>query len=125
MGTLLGGLAVEDGFAGMLSRIELNDTRVALASQRYQAVKATLEAALPGKKVKQIGSFQRNVVDSNIRSLGVARENLSDTESAIRDVDIAAEMTTFSKLQILQQSGLAVLAQANAQPRAVLSLLQG
>lgn len=59
MRTILGGLTVEDGFAQMLSRIELNATRVALASQRYQAVKKTLEAALPGKAVKQIGSFQR------------------------------------------------------------------
>lgn len=59
MRTILGGLTVEDGFAEMLSRIELNDTRVALASQRYQAVKTTIETALPGKTVKQIGSFQK------------------------------------------------------------------
>ena len=72
----------------------------------------------------EIGSFQRNVLESNIRSLGVARENLAATESTIRDTDIAAEMTNFTKMQILQQAGLAVLAQANASPQAVLSLLQ-
>jgi flagellin len=70
-----------------------------------------------------IGSFQRNVIESNIRSLGVARENLSATESQIRDLDVAAEITNFTKLQILQQSGLAVLAQANAAPQSVLQLL--
>src|SRR5437868_1509472 len=58
--SILGGvLTVKDGFAELLRHIELNDTRVALASQRYQAVQKTLETNLPGKTVKQIGSFQR------------------------------------------------------------------
>ncbi len=70
-----------------------------------------------------VGNFQRNVLQSNIRSLGVARENLIATESSIRDADMAGEITNFTKLQILQQAGLAVLAQANASPQAVLSLL--
>lgn len=71
-----------------------------------------------------IGSFMRNSLESNIRSLGVARENLAATESSIRDIDVAAEMTNYTKLQILQQSGLSVLAQANSAPQAVLSLLR-
>jgi flagellin len=71
-----------------------------------------------------IGSFMRNTLESNIRSLGVAKENLTATESSIRDVDIADEMATFTKLQILQQSGLAVLAQANSAPQSVLGLLR-
>jgi flagellin len=72
----------------------------------------------------EIGSFQRNALESNIRSLGVAKENLSATESTIRDTEIASEMTNFTRLQILQQSGMAMLAQANSSPQAVLSLLQ-
>ena len=72
----------------------------------------------------EIGSFQRNVLESNVRSLGVARENLTATESTIRDADMASEITNFTRLQILQQGGLAVLAQANASPQAVLSLLR-
>ncbi len=71
----------------------------------------------------EIGNFQRNVVESNMRSIGVARENLIATESSIRDVDMAAEITHFTKLQILQQAGLSILAQANASPGAVLGLL--
>jgi flagellin len=66
----------------------------------------------------------RNVLESNVRSLGVAKENLAATESQIRDVDIAEEMTSYTKLQILQQSGLSVLAQANSAPQSVLSLLR-
>jgi len=72
-----------------------------------------------------IGSFQRNVLESNIRSLGIAKENLSATESTIRDTDVAQEMTNFTKLQILQQAGMSMLAQANTAPQSVLSLLKG
>ncbi len=77
------------------------------------------------KKRGDIGSFMRNVLESNVRSLGIAKENLTATESSIRDVDIADEMTMYTKLQILQQSGLSVLAQANQAPQGVLSLLRG
>jgi len=72
-----------------------------------------------------IGSFQRNTLESNIRSLGIAKENLSATESTIRDTDVASEMTNFTKLQILQQAGMSMLAQANSAPQSVLSLLRG
>ena len=51
--------SVDESFNELLRRIELNRSRVALASQRYNAVKATIEAALPGKTLHQIGSFQR------------------------------------------------------------------
>lgn len=71
-----------------------------------------------------LGSFQRNVLESNIRSLNVTIENLTSTMSSIQDVDVADEITNFTKQQILQQSGLSVLAQANSAPQAVLSLLR-
>jgi flagellin len=67
----------------------------------------------------------RNILESNTRSLAIQRENLAATESNIRDVDVAAEMATFTRFQILQQSGVAMLAQANQAPQAVLRLLQG
>lgn len=73
----------------------------------------------------RIGNFQRNILESNVRSLGVARENLSATESAIRDTDVAAEMSQYTKMQILQQAGLSVLGQANSAPQSVLSLIRG
>jgi len=50
---------VNEAFEEVLRRIELNPARVAVASQRYNAVKATIDRALPGKTVSQIGSFQR------------------------------------------------------------------
>jgi len=71
-----------------------------------------------------IGNFMRNVLESNTRALGISRENLAATESTIRDVDVAAEMTAFTRYQILQQSGMAMLTQANQAPQAVLALLK-
>jgi flagellin len=104
------------GFAG------LDVTTAAGATAAIVAI----DDAIDGLNLKrgEIGSFMRNILESNIRSLGVTKENLSATESQIRDTDIADEMTMFTKLQILQQSGLSVLAQANAAPQAVLSLLR-
>ncbi|MBS1713208.1 MAG: hypothetical protein JST30_02600 [Armatimonadetes bacterium] len=71
-----------------------------------------------------IGSFMKNTLESNMRAMSVAKENLSATESDLADIDVAEEMTNYTKLQILQQSGLSMLAQANSAPQAVLSLLR-
>ena len=71
-----------------------------------------------------IGSFMKNTLESNMRALGVAKENLTATSSSLSDTDIAEEMTNYTKLNILQQSGLAMLAQANSAPQGVLSLLR-
>lgn len=71
-----------------------------------------------------LGSFQKNFLESTVRSLGIAQENLVSTESTIRDADMAAEITKMTRLQILQQSGMSVLAQANQIPQNVLSLLR-
>lgn len=70
------------------------------------------------------GSFQRNTLETNIRSLGQAKESLSGSESIIRDADIAEEMTKYTKVQILQQAGISVLSQANVVHLSVLSLLR-
>jgi len=62
----------------------------------------------------------RHVIDD----LSIADINTSAAKSRIMDADMAAEITEFTRLQILQQSGTAILAQANAQPQSVLQLLQ-
>ncbi len=73
----------------------------------------------------QIGQFTNYVLESNNRSLQSAKENMTASESTIRDVDMASEMTSFTTYQILQQSGMAILAQANSMPEIVLALLKG
>lgn len=66
----------------------------------------------------------QNRLEHTINSLNVAGENLAASESRIRDLDVAAEMVNFTKLQILQQAGTAILAQANQAPQSVLALLR-
>ena len=72
----------------------------------------------------RLGAFQSNMLQTNINSLEVAIENITKTESAIRDTDMAAESTQFTRFQIMQQAGTSMLAQANQVSQNVLSLLQ-
>ena len=69
-----------------------------------------------------LGSFQKNTLESNLRNLRIASQNLTAAESQIRDTDMAVEMSEFTKNQILVQAGTAMLAQANQMPQVVLSL---
>ncbi len=70
-----------------------------------------------------LGAMQ-NRFEHTINNLNVAVENLSASESRIRDTDMAQEMVSFTKSQILSQAGTAMLAQANQAPQNVLQLLR-
>jgi flagellin len=70
-----------------------------------------------------LGSAESRLL-SSISSLQVARENLAAAESRIRDVDVAIEISELTRLNILQQTGAAILAQANQQPQLALTLLR-
>ena len=70
-----------------------------------------------------LGAYQ-NRFEHTINNLNVAVENLSASESRIRDTDMAAEMVNFTRAQILSQAGTAMLAQANQVPQGVLQLLR-
>lgn len=72
----------------------------------------------------KLGAFQ-NRFEHTINNINVAVENLSASESRIRDTDMASEMVAFTRSQILSQAGTAMLAQANQAPQSVLSLLRG
>jgi flagellin-like hook-associated protein FlgL len=66
----------------------------------------------------------RDRVEHRLSNLATHHENLVASESRIRDVDMASEMVNFTKLQIRQQAGVSMLAQANQAPQSVLSLLR-
>jgi flagellin len=70
----------------------------------------------------EMGSFQKDVLESTVRNLGVAATNMSASESQIRDADMAEEMLSFSRAQILQSTGMAMLAQANQAPQSIMKL---
>ena len=106
VGTAISGLAMTDAtsFSAALTTI---DTQVKNVSD----ARATLGAV-------------QNRLESTINNLNVAVENLSASERRIRDTDMAAEMTKFTRSQILSQAGTAMLAQANQIPQGVLQLLR-
>jgi flagellin len=70
----------------------------------------------------QLGAYQ-NRFEKAVGGIDIAAENLQAAESRIRDADMAKEMVSFSRDQILQQAGTAMLAQANVQTQSVLQLL--
>ena len=71
-----------------------------------------------------LGAIQ-NRLEYSISNLRATEENLTAAESRIRDVDMSAEMVKYTKNNILNQSAMAMLAQANQQPQQVLTLLNG
>ncbi|MFW6032101.1 MAG: flagellin [Phycisphaeraceae bacterium] len=102
------------------------------SSQAANLVDGDLEKAqkIVDKSISQVsslrgrlGAFQKNTIGATIRSLGVALENTSAAESAIRDTDFASETAEMTRGQILVQAATNVLSIANSQPQNVLSLL--
>jgi len=72
----------------------------------------------------RLGAFERNTLDTNMNSLRITLENVTASESAIRDADFAVETAALTRSQILVNAGTSVLALANQTPQSVLSLLQ-
>ncbi|PIE26572.1 MAG: flagellin FliC [Micrococcales bacterium] len=95
-------------------------TSAAGATAAISVVSAEITTVSAGRA--NLGASQ-NRLEHTINSLNVSIENLTASESRIRDTDMAAEMTSFSKNQILSQAGTAMLAQANQAPQGVLRLL--
>ena len=131
---------------------ETDDTEKAKAQKTYDDALATFTASDEGKaaaaaaetaivennpitkidKAIKAVSAQRadlgaaqNRLEHTINNLGTTQENLSEANSRIRDVDMAQEMMSFTKSNILSQAATSMLAQANSMPNSVLSLLQG
>jgi flagellin len=75
-------------------------------------------------KVRSNFGAVQNRLEHRLNNLATYQENLTASESRIRDVDMASEMTRFTKLNILQQAGTSMLAQANQAPQNVLALLK-
>ena len=92
------------------------------ASTAYDIIsKAVNEVSVARSK---LGALISNTLESNINSLGVAFENLTASESRIRDVDFASETANFTRAQILVQAGTSVASQANVATQAALQLLK-
>ena len=112
---------------GNMSADALGVTRV-IVTDRTSAARAIsiLDNAIAKVSTQRakIGAFQ-NSLEHTVTNLTTTGTNLTAAESRIRDADMSQEMLNFTKLQILSQSGTAMLAQANQLPQTVLSLIRG
>ena len=99
---------------------QINVTTVAGAQDAQTVIDQAINEVSTSRGT--LGSFQKNTLESNLRNLRIASQNLQSAESNIRDTDMASEMSNFVKNQILMQAGTSMLAQGNQLPQIVLSL---
>jgi flagellin len=92
------------------------------ASTAMQVISAAISQVATNRG--QLGAFQQDTLQANVSVLGVAQTNLTASNSAIVDTNVAAEMTNFTKLQVLEQAGLSVLSQAQNMSQNLLSLIK-
>jgi flagellin len=109
------------GFLASLGSGLAND----LSSRNYASAQRIVRAAIDqvASMRGRLGGFQKDTLSTTINALGVALENVTAAESAIRDADFASETSNLTRAQILVSSSTSVLQLANATPQNVLSLL--
>ena len=120
------GLSISDnaGAATAVTAVDFSAVHIAAAADA-EAVVGNMDNALKFVDAQraQLGAVQ-NRLATTVNNLANVKENLSASRSRIMDTDFAAETANLSKYQVMQQAGTAVLAQANAIPQNVLSLLR-
>lgn len=114
-------IAINDMRASALGVDAIQVDSAANAKNAIDSIQSAIEK-VSGERSK-LGAYQ-NRLEHTINNLGTSSENLTAAESRIRDVDMAKEMMTMSKNNILNQAAQAMLAQANQAPQQVLQLLR-
>jgi len=110
---------------GFLSEISTGGSYSLVGGQAASASDIVEEAIGQISNLRgRLGAFERNTLDTNINSLRITLENVTASESTIRDADFAAETSNLTRSQILVNAGTSVLALANQTPQSVLALLQ-
>ncbi|KMK71385.1 flagellin Hag [Bacillus safensis] len=126
-------LGVDNGTGGIVANQSIKDLDVtAFATNAADATDVGFDTQLKivDSAINQVSSQRaklgavQNRLEHTINNLGASSENLTAAESRIRDVDMAKEMSEFTKNNILSQASQAMLAQANQQPQNVLQLLR-
>ncbi len=102
----------------------LDDVSVLTAADANSTIQRIDSALTSAADLRSTFGAIQNRLESTISNLSTTTENLSASRSRILDADFAAETAALARAQILQQAGISVLAQANAQPQNVLALLQ-
>ena len=114
------GRAVFNG-SGFDSLSEVDVTSLQGATDSIRVIDRAIEQVAIQRG--DLGAFQKDNLESNLNYLRIANEELTSSESVLRDADMAAEMTAFTRNQIMTQAGTAMLTQANQLPSSVLALL--
>lgn len=120
------GLSISDtaGAAAAVTAVDLSDDHIAAAGDATTAIGEIDEALrFVDAQRAQLGATQ-NRLTSTVNNLANVRENLTASRSRVMDADFAKETAKLSSSQVMQQAGTAILAQANAIPQNVLSLLR-
>jgi len=114
-----------DAVTGFLNSIVSGGDNSLLADNAAQASKIVDQAITQVATQRgRLGAFERNTLQTNVRSLQIALENVTASESQIRDADFAEETSKLTRAQLLNQVGTNVLATANNNAQSVLQLLQ-
>ena len=117
--------AVLGGFDGAIADFSSAANGTGSTTDAARAMIAATDVAIDDiSRIRANFGAIENRLGHTVASVGVASENLNASESRIRDLDVAAEMVAFTKTQILQQAGMAILAQANSAPQDILALLR-
>jgi flagellin len=121
----LSGAIASGGLAELTALSDTASAKAALSTGTLSDI-STIDSALTNISTARAGyGAIENRLNHRLNNLATYQENLTSSESRIRDVDMAAEMTTYTKENILQQAGTSMLAQANQAPQNILSLLKG
>lgn len=109
---------------GFLSTLASGGNNSLVSGNTIQAQKIITAAIRQVADIRgRLGAFQKDILETNTNSLSVELENVTASESAIRDADFASETAALTRAQILVQANTSVLSQANSSPQSVLSLL--
>jgi len=111
------------GVGNRLDTLIANNSAVATTANADALLASVDEAIGQVSTFRAVLGARQNQLETSINSLGVSVENLSASESRIRDADIAAVSSEMVTRQIMQQAGVAVLSQANTAPQSVLQLI--
>jgi flagellin len=113
-----------DEVVGFLSSLASGGENSLVSGNAIDAQKVLSESIRQVATLRgRLGALQKNVLETNVSSLQIALENVTASESAIRDADFASETAALTRAQILVQANTSVLAQANSTPQNVLALL--
>ena len=114
---------LEEMAAGLATKYDYGGQSIATQEDAQLALDAINNAVVEKDKIRAHLGATQNRLENTVTNLTIQSENLQNAESRIRDVDVATEMTNFVRNQVLTQSAVAMLSQANSMPQMAMQLI--